>query len=301
MTAFALDLTDPALAPTQAILPTCITDAHRIHGARTFGVLSDGLVVNVQTGEILSIDDKPSLFATPGDYKLIGPDKSSFADVWMLDPDADRKVNDRIGTPEDDEAEPDAPRKSAAGRKPRIVHNDWALHIQAAQDMEAPWLGDYIYGACYVCAGSNNGKLNVSPGDVCRVAMLPTFSTKGVQAVIRNHKSLPVSKRQAQRLVQVAAFSLEGVQMYWDRNPDALSRLAARVAELEAEEMDDAAFAAAYYKGIVYEGPKAAVAEVEAIPDELLQLASDKSKSNVTWLDFSKKVYEHYSAMQVAA
>lgn len=59
-------------------------------------------------------------------------------------------------------------------------------------------------------------------------------SHSGVQGLIRNHKSLPVSKRQAQRLVQVAAFSLEGVQMYWGRNPAALSRLAARVAELEA-------------------------------------------------------------------
>jgi hypothetical protein len=305
MTAFAPDLTDPTLASPHAIIPASNIDACRIHGIRTFGILLDGLVVNPGTGEILSRDDKPSLFAGDTDYPVISPNKASYADGWLLDPDADRQVTERVGMPDDDEPEPDAPRKSAAGRKPRIVHNEWARHVQVAHELGAGWLDDFIYGACYVCAGSSNGKLNLSPGDVRRIAMLSTFTTKIVQQTIFNHNQRPLSKRQAQRVVQTASFAIDGVSMFLKRHPEALARLERGLVEVErelAEVDDDAAFAAAYYHGTVYEGPKVAtVAVEETVPDELLQLASDKSKDNITWLNFSKKVYEHYSAMQEAA
>jgi hypothetical protein len=299
MTAFALVLTDPTLALTQVIIPTCNTDAHRIHGIRTFGILLDGLVVYPGTGEILSIDDKPSLFAGDVDYPVISPNKASYADGWLLDPDADRQVSERIGLPDDDEPEPDAPRKSAAGRKPRIIHNEWARHVQVAHELGAGWLDDFIYGACYTVAKASNGKLNVSPGDVRRVAMLGTFTTKIVQQAILNHNQRPISKRQAQRVAQTASFATGGVGMFLKRHPEALAKLEHGLAVMD----DDAAFAAAYYDGTVYEGPKvAAVAEEEeTVSQELLQLASDKSNGNISWLDFAKKVYVHYSAMQEAA
>jgi len=184
----------------------------------------DGLVVDTATGEILGYDAKQSIYDAPYSYStpVVNPFaiRVCRANGYQLDPEQHESTTDyvmsvaNLGSPDSED------NTSRRGPKPKVLSNLLARHIQVANAEGMGWIDDHVYGACYVVAGISNGKLNASPCDVLRVCMLDSISTDSVQAVIRNHVNLPVSKPQARRLAQVARYAVGGINHYLHSNPD---------------------------------------------------------------------------------
>lgn len=126
---------------------------------------------------------------------------------------------------------------------------DGAAYPKLVRHPDPQWFDDYIMGACYVSMIGDNGRLDVSPGDIRKLCKLDEISVKGVQSLIWNHQILPVSTRHAQKLVKVAVIALNGIEMYLDRNPAikakliSLSRSGADEFESESAKIDRQFFA----------------------------------------------------------
>lgn len=114
---------------------------------------------------------------------------------------------------------------------------DGAAYPKLVRHTGAQWFDDYIMGACYVSMIGDNGRLDVSPGDIRKLCKLDEISVKGVQSLIWNHQILPVSTRHAQRLVKVAVIALNGIEMYLDRNPAIKAKLIS-LSKSGADELD---------------------------------------------------------------
>lgn len=182
----------------------------------------DGLLISPITGEIFGHDDKPSIYETPYNYSTPVMNrfttKADRARGFQLDP------NYRLAETKDDgTSNPGnvvvSNEKSGRGPKPKVLINPLARHIQVADTEAMGWVDDYVHGACCTVGGRSNGRLNASPADVRRVCMLDTISTDSVQAIIRNHEKLPVSKPHARRIAQIARFAIGGISHYLHRNP----------------------------------------------------------------------------------
>ena len=199
-------------------------------------LIIDGCRVDKSTGEIYGYFSHGPFLGSDEIYDSAQISLQTASNGWLLDPhSADKDVSLRQGMPDEEDDEIDIPSKSGAGRKPRVVVNELARHIQVAHEAKSYWLDDYVYGACYVCTGASNGKLNVSPSDVRRVAMMPIISTQIVRNAVRNHNLKRLSKRQAQRLVKCAKWLLDGIAMHLSRDLEALSRLENGLYELELD------------------------------------------------------------------
>ena len=200
--------------------------------APTTLIHADGLVIDTNTGEIIGYDSKPLVHAAPYDYKV--PQANPFrariaqADGFHLAPIESGLSSTGESISENKATEP-VQAGAKRGPKPKVFVNQLAQHIQVAHAESMPWVDDYVYGACSVVGDVSNGKLNVSPGDVVRVCMLETISTKGVQAIIRNHDLVSISERQAQRIAKVVRFALEGMALYLERNLETMKALAFEV------------------------------------------------------------------------
>jgi len=181
-----------------------------------------GLLISPITGEIFGYDDKPSIYDTPYNYSTPVTNrfaaKADRARGFQLDPDyrSAETIDDGTSNP-NNVVVPEE--KSGRGPKPKVFINSLARHIQVADAEAMGWVDDYVYGACCGVGGRSNGKLNASPADVRRVCMLDTISTDSVQAIIRNHEKLPVSKPHARRIAQIARFAIGGMSHYLHRNP----------------------------------------------------------------------------------
>lgn len=203
-----------------------------------------GLVVDCVTGDILGYDSKPSVYSLPTGY-TVPVSRAGRADEsgWLFDPEWDRKV-EGFAEPdaESEEEEGSPPPSEKEGRPPRVFYNDWAVYIALAVDRKLSWLDDFIYGACYVCAGDSKGRLNVSPKNVRNVCQLSIVSTVTVRTVAKTRKLTRVSTRQAQRMVKAAIFAVRGIELYLERHPGELEKLMPEV----ADHTYDVAYAEAY-------------------------------------------------------
>ncbi|MCJ1881134.1 helix-turn-helix domain-containing protein [Pseudomonas nitroreducens] len=91
-------------------------------------------------------------------------------------------------------------------------------------DNEIPgWLDDIVRGAITTGPGTNNGKENVSVGDVIQVLRLPTISTTVAREILHNHDFERMSSRQVERAVQAARIALGGVVHYLRSRPGYLA------------------------------------------------------------------------------
>lgn len=85
------------------------------------------------------------------------------------------------------------------------------------------WLDDIIRGAITTGPGTNNGKENVSVGDVIQVLRLPTISTTVARDILYNHDFERMSSRQVERAVQAARIALGGVIHHLRSHPGYLA------------------------------------------------------------------------------
>ena len=109
--------------------------------------------------------------------------------------------------------------RSRRGPKPKVKANQYASLLKVAHAEKCGWVDDYVFGACVVVAGINNGKMNVSPSHVLRACLLNEISTEIVKRVIRLAGLRTMSDQQARRICQCARFALDGMELYLERNP----------------------------------------------------------------------------------
>lgn len=96
-------------------------------------------------------------------------------------------------------------------------------HPHYSQPEVPSWLDNIVRGAICAGPGTNNGKENVSVGDVMRVLRLPTISTTVAGNILYNHDIERMSSRQVERVVQAARIALCGIIHYLRSHPGYLA------------------------------------------------------------------------------
>ena len=91
-----------------------------------------------------------------------------------------------------------------------LIQNRWKETLSPEIKMKMPaFVEEAVYSAIYIVAGSNNGKVNISPKLVFKALMLPHISSETVKACEFGYE---MKDRTARRLAQTARFALEGIK-----------------------------------------------------------------------------------------
>lgn len=90
-----------------------------------------------------------------------------------------------------------------------LIEHRWANTLNTETKHHLPsFVEDAVMAAVYIVAGTNNGRVNISPKLVKKAMMLTDISVETVKPLEFGYD---LSERQAQRLAQTVRFALDGV------------------------------------------------------------------------------------------
>ncbi|MCP8467199.1 helix-turn-helix domain-containing protein [Pseudomonas sp. ZM23] len=187
----------------------------------------EDIVVDAKTNTVLAV--VPEFKPKPGTVSSIITEyeENGYRRTFSVDAEA---YPDGVGAPIDNVVEL-TPRRTNVRA---IISNPVSRyfdHVTLAdfdpvtlKNNEVPrWLDDIIRGAITTGPGTNNGKENVSVGDVIKVLRLPTISTTVASEILYNHDFERMSPRQVERVIQAARLALGGVVHYLRSHPGYLA------------------------------------------------------------------------------
>lgn len=153
-----------------------------------------------------------------------------------------------------------------------IEHKKYGYAGHSVDNMLPQIVDDAVYAAVYTVAGSSSGTVNVDPSLVFKALMLKTLSTASVKPLEVGHT---MSDRQAQRLVQTAAYAARRISEKMKEYDEKLSQEKKNIMKMEKE------FATSWKEG----------------NSSLYSEKSPPIPQNILDLYFSKKYIEYSNAL----